>query len=95
MIFKTLDLIGLAAFDQDLHAIDEPSNDAVTSLNYLGSLQSSLISSLPFYRYLPLKSNKTYQKSLSVTDKLAFDMISKRRLEPASGLSIFTSTVLQ
>ncbi|KAF6030373.1 hypothetical protein EB796_011358 [Bugula neritina] len=87
----TMDVIGLAAFDHDLQALDDPSNEIVQSLSLMIASQAmSLISSLPFYDLLPLKSNKKYKKAVDVVDELSFEIIKSRRRQLVNDSSVFS-----
>lgn len=80
-----MDVLGLAAFDYDLDAIHNPKGKVVESLEYvIASQKRSLISSIPFHRYLPTSVNRKFYNSKSAVDELSDMIITERRKHPAN-----------
>lgn len=81
-----LDILGLAAFDYDLNVTQNPEGKEAKNVEYIiGSQKRSLLSSLPFYRYIPTAVNRMFYQSMALVHQLADLIIQERRKQPSNG----------
>lgn len=82
-----MDVIGLAAFNQNIAALDNPLSELVQSIKLIISVQErTLLYSLPFSNYLPTSRNRQLKQAKKVIDKFLYEAIREKRQKGGTGM---------